>query len=296
MAKEKTVSVAEQYRKRSQFAEFWRRFKMNKGALVGLAFIILLILLSAFSDVIFDYNKDIATYNLKERYMAPCKEHPFGTDSMGRDMFKRVLYGAKYSLGIAFSAIAFSMLLGFPFGAFCGFKGGAWDLIGMRFVNIWGAIPDLLMGIVVVAALGKAGWVICLAMGIARLDNMAGMGRIAVMTVRSQEYVESAKAIGMGTWAILFKHVLPNCLSQVIVRLTLSLGGCIIAASSLSYLGLGVQPPTPEWGALLSGSRSVIDTHPYLCLFPGLAITLTVIAFNQVGDGVRDALDPKLKK
>ena len=289
-------SLADQYRKRSAFGDFWHRFSQNKGAVVGLFIMFVLIFIAVFADVLFDYEKDICGYVLKDKNTTPNAEYPFGTDRMGRDLFARVLYGTKYSLAIGLSVLAFTFLVGLPLGAICGYYGGKVDLFVMRIFNIIGSIPGLLLGIIVVSAFGQDIWVLVLALGISRIGGIANTARTAVMTVRSAEYLEASRAIGMKNLRIIFSHVLPNCLAPIIVEATLGLGGAIIACSSLSFLGLGVPIPTPEWGALLSDGRASIRLYPHMTIFPGLAIMITVLALNLVGDGLRDALDPKMKK
>ena len=289
-------SLAAQYRKRSPLGEFWYRFSQNKGAVVGLVILVLLILIALFADVIFDYDKDICGYVMKDRNSTPSLKYPFGTDNMGRNLFYRVLYGTKYSMLIGVSVLAFTFAIGLPIGAICGYYGGKVDLLVMRIFNIIGSIPSLLLGIIVVSAFGQEIWVLVIALGISRIGGIAGVARTAVMTVRTAEYLESARAIGMKDMRIIFKHVLPNCLAPIIVEATLGLGGAIIACSSLSFLGLGVPIPTPEWGALLSDGRASIAMYPHITLFPGLAIMVSVLALNLVGDGLRDVLDPKMKK
>ena len=186
--------------------------------------------------------------------------------------------------------------MGMPIGAVCGYFGGKVDLFVMRILDVFRSIPPLLMGIVIISALGQGTQSLVIAMAVSRFTHVAIGTRTAVMTVKNNEYVEAARAIGMPTRSIIFRHVVPNCLSPIIVRTTLQVAGAIIGASSLSFLGLGVPIPSPEWGALLSAGRNFIRTHNYMTLFPGLAIMITVMAFNMVGDGLRDALDPKLKK
>ena len=296
MAKEKRVSIARQYSKRSPFAEFWRRLAMNKGAMVGLVITVAIILLAIFSDVIFDFEKDVVGYNADAIKLRPSAEHPFGTDNLGRDLFNRVLYGTKYSVMIGASVLAFAFAFGLPLGALCGYKGGLWDLLIMRIFNIIGSIPSLLLGVIIVAAFGNSTLVLVIALGVGRIGGVAGITRTSVMTNRTADYLEAGRAIGLKESRIVFKHLLPNCMAPIIVDATLGMGGAIISCSSLSFLGIGVPLPLPEWGALLSDGRSQVGTYPHLTLFPGLAIMITVLALNLMGDGLRDALDPKLKK
>ena len=296
MVKEKKVLISKQYSKRSKLGDFWHRYSQNKGAVVGLIILTLLALNCIFADVIYDYDTQVIGYNLAERFQSPSAEHWFGTDDYGRDIFYRLMYGARYSLLIGIATVFVSMMIGIPLGAVAGYFGGRFDLISFRFLDIIGAVPPLMMGIIVVSALGQGAVPLVLAMAISGMPPTARITRTAVMTVKNNEYVEAAKAIGMPTGMIILRHIIPNCLSVIIVRLSLQIAGSIVSASSLSFLGLGVPVPSPEWGALLAAGRAHIRNYSYMSTFPGLAIMITVLAFNMVGDGLRDALDPKLKK
>lgn len=275
--------------------ETWRRLKKNKGAMFGIAFLLLLVLATIVASFIFDYDKDIIAMT-KDRFLPPSWEHPFGTDNMGRDIFKRVLYGAKYSLVLSFGATALGLAVGLFFGAIAGYYGGAVDNIIMRFTDIFYSIPYIMLAVVVVSLLGTSMASLLIAMALGSFAGFARIARASIMTVRDMEYVESGYAIGLPTWKIILKHIIPNCLSPIIVQTTLRVGSNIISASSLSFLGVGITPPTPEWGAMLSDGRSYIRSSGWMCLFPGLAIMFTVLALNLLGDGLRDAMDPKLKK
>ena len=290
------ISKTKQYKKRSQFQEIVHRFSKNKGAMLGLAFIIILILFAVFADVMFDYEAEVIKQNIPERLMAPCKEHILGTDKYGRDLFARIIYGTRASLPVGLVAVLIALVVGVVFGAAAGFFGGKVDNIIMRFMDIFAAVPSVLMAIALVAVMGEGILSLMVAVGVAAVPAFSRVVRAAVLSVRNQEYVESARAIGKNSWEIIMGHILPNCLSPIIVQVSLRIASSIILASGLSYLGLGVPAPTPEWGALLSAGREFMRDHVNLTLFPGLAIMLTVIAFNLVGDGLRDAMDPKLKK
>ena len=294
--KEKRQSILSQYSKRTQFGEIWHRLKKNKGAMVGLAIVIIFTLIAIFADVLFDYDTQIAGYNLRAKLIKPCLEHPFGTDEMGRDLFARLLYGTRYSMAIAFSSVFFGVGIGLPIGAMCGYLGGKFDLIVMRLLDILRSIPGMLLGIVIVAWLGQSIVNLVIAIGAGMIAPMAGNARAAVLTVRNAEYVESARSIGLSEWRIVMVHILPNCLSTILVQVTLRVAAAIISASSLSFLGLGVPIPSPEWGALLSAGRTYIRDASYLTMFPGLAIMILVLSLNLFGDGLRDAMDPKLRK
>ena len=289
------IANEEVYTGRSMAQETWRRLKKNKGAMFGIAFLLLLVLATIVASFIFDYDKDIIAMT-KDRFLPPSWEHPFGTDNMGRDIFKRVLYGAKYSLVLSFGATALGLAVGLFFGAIAGYYGGAVDNIIMRFTDIFYSIPYIMLAVVVVSLLGTSMASLLIAMALGSFAGFARIARASIMTVRDMEYVESGYAIGLPTWKIILKHIIPNCLSPIIVQTTLRVGSNIISASSLSFLGVGITPPTPEWGAMLSDGRSYIRSSGLMCLFPGLAIMFTVLALNLLGDGLRDAMDPKLKK
>lgn len=281
---------------RSLWAEVWRRLVKNRGAMIGMVMTIMLVILACTVDLIFDYDTQVVAQNLKQQFIRPCAEHPFGTDNLGRDIFIRVLYGARYSLVIGLIATLFSTFFGLIIGSLSGYLGGNIDTVVMRFCDILGAIPGLLLGMVIVSALGVSTTNLILAMGIPNIAHMTRVTRASVLTVRNSEYVESARAIGMPSWLIILKYIIPNCMSPIIVAVTLRVGGAIIGASSLSFLGLGVIPPTPEWGAMLSEGRQFVRSQPYITVFPGLAIVITVLALNMFGDGLRDAMDPKLRR
>ena len=289
------IANEEVYTGRSMAQETWRRLKKNKGAMFGIAFLLLLVLATIVASFIFDYDKDIIAMT-KDRFLPPSWEHPFGTDNMGRDIFNRVLYGAKYSLVLSFGATALGLAVGLFFGAIAGYYGGAVDNIIMRFTDIFYSIPYIMLAVVVVSLLGTSMASLLIAMALGSFAGFARIARASIMTVRDMEYVESGYAIGLPTWKIILKHIIPNCLSPIIVQTTLRVGSNIISASSLSFLGVGITPPTPEWGAMLSDGRSYIRSSGWMCLFPGLAIMFTVLALNLLGDGLRDAMDPKLKK
>ena len=283
-------------KRRSQFMEIWRRFRKNFGAMFGLAVVLLVIFLAVFADVLFDFDTQIAAIHPAERLQWPSWQHPFGTDQMGRDIFVRVLYGTKFSFSIGIASVMFSALIGIPIGALAGYFGGTFDDIVMRFMDIFTAIPQILMGIMIVSVLGANTVNLIIAISITSIPSIARITRASVMTVKNQEYIEAARNMGLREVSIIFRHVLPNCLSPIIVRLTLQVASAVVSASSLSFLGLGVAPPSPEWGALLSAGRKFVREYSYMTLFPGLAIMLTVLSFNLLGDGLRDSLDPKLRK
>lgn len=281
-------------RNRSKAGEIWHRLKKNKGAMAGLVILIILALIALTVDFWLPEELIIAQ-NLREKLQGPSLKHFFGTDELGRDLFWRVVYGSRYSMAIGFVAVMISAIVGIPLGALAGYYGGKLETLIMRIVDIFSAIPSILLAIAIVSLLGRTTFNLMLAIGIAAVPQFTRVTRASVLTVKSQEYVEAARALGKNDLYIIFKHILPNCLSPIIVQTTLRIAGAIVSASSLSFLGVGVRPPSPEWGALLNAGKDLIMGYSYLCLFPGLAIMITVLAFNMVGDGLRDAMDPKLK-
>ena len=215
---------------------------------------------------------------------------------MGRDILARVVWGARYSVAVGVVAVLIALVLGATLGAAAGYIGGPFENIIMRLTDIFSSIPSVLMAIAVVSALGKSTANLMLAVGIASTAPFVRVARAAAMTVRAEEFIESARAIGMPEWQIVLLHVLPNCVSQIIVQATLRVGSAIISSAQLSFLGLGVPAPAPEWGSMLASGRAYIRGYSYMTLFPGLAIMVTVLSLNLIGDGLRDALDPKLKR
>ncbi len=290
------ISISKKYRRRSQVGEVWHRLKKNKGAMIGLAIVLILISAAICSGFLLDYESQIIKQVTRERLQWPSLKHWMGTDQYGRDIFFRLLYGSRFSLSVGFVAVVVALFVGVPLGAVAGYFGGATEDIIMRMTDIFAAVPNILMGIVLASALGPNTINLMLAVGITSVPQFVRVTRASVLTVRNQEYVEAARAVGISEAKIIFTHILPNCLSPIIVQTTLRIASAIIAASSLSFLGLGVPVPAPEWGAMLSDGRGFIRGYAYMTFFPGLAIMITVLAFNMVGDGLRDALDPKLKK
>ncbi len=296
MTKTKEQPVSKQYKSRSLGQEAWRRLLKNKGAVIGMVFLALLIIGAVLAGFIYDYDTQVIGQNISERLQPPNWEHIFGTDKLGRDIFTRVIYGARYSLIIGCGSVAIGLIIGVILGSLAGFYGGAVDQIVMRATDILYAIPNIMIAVVIVSLLGTSTFNLLLALCVTCATSFARIARASVMTLRDQEYIESAYAMGLPTWKIILKHVIPNTLAPIIVQVTLLIGTTIIAASSLSFLGIGVPSPAPEWGAMLSEGRDQIRTASYICVIPGLAIMFTVLALNLLGDGLRDALDPKLKK
>ena len=283
-------------KKRSQFEEVWRRLKKNKMAMLGLAIVVFLVLLAVFADFLFDYEQVVIKQNTAIRLQGPSAEHWFGTDEFGRDILARLVHGGRISLVVGVIAVAIALVLGGTLGAISGFFGGKVDMIISRAMDILLAVPSLLLSITIVSALGPSIINLMIAIAVSSVPGYARIVRSSVMTVRDNEFVEAAKAIGANDAQIIASHILPNCLAPIIVQVSLKVASAILSTSGLSFLGLGVKAPTPEWGSMLSGGRAYLRNAPHLTVFPGLCIMLTILSMNLLGDGLRDALDPKLKQ
>ncbi|MBF4695545.1 ABC transporter permease [Fusibacter ferrireducens] len=289
------LKIKKKYKKQNQLKEIWHRLKKNKTSVLGLVIIGFIIILSIASGFIYDYDKDIISQNISERLQFPSIEHPFGTDELGRDIMARIIYGSRTSLSIGFITVVLALIVGGMLGAVSGFYGGYVDNIIMRAMDIFLAIPGTLFAITIVAALGTSTINLMIALSISSIPRFARIVRSSVMTVRDVEFVEAARAIGANNFRIITQHVIPNSLAPVIVQTTLSVATIILTIAGLSFLGLGVSAPQPEWGAMLSSARTYMREYSYMTLFPGLAIMVTILSLNLLGDGLRDALDPRLK-
>ena len=300
MSKEKknTAVAAEagSAKKHGQMYDVWRHLRRNKGAMVGLAIVILLILMVIFAGVLFDYDSVVIKQNISQRLQSPSASHPFGTDELGRDILARIFHGARMSLGISFVAVCFSLIVGGLLGSVAGFFGGKLDMVIMRCMDILLAIPNILLAITIVAALGASNLNLIIALTISSVPGFSRIVRGAVLTVRDSEYIEAARAIGAKNARIILSHVLPNCMGPIIIQATLAVGSAILSAASLTYLGLGADAAAPDWGVMLSQGRQYLQSEAYLTIIPGLAISVTVLAMNWIGDGLRDAFDPKMRK
>jgi len=283
-------------KKESQARQIWRRFRKNKVAMAALAILLLIILAACTADLFWDYQKDACDIHVTSRLMRPSAEHWLGTDELGRDMLCRIVYGARASLIVGIAATTFALLVGGTLGSICGYYGGRLDNIIMRCTDVLLAIPGLLLAIAIMSAFKPNIFYISLALGISYISKFTRIVRSAVLTVREQEYIEAARAIGAKDHTIILNHILMNCMAPIMVQYALAIGSRILSVSTLSYIGMGIQAPTPDWGNMLSGARAYIRGNAYLVLGPGLALLMTISAFNLIGDGLRDALDPKLKK
>ena len=289
-----TQDKEKEYKRKSQALEVWKRLLRNKAAIIGLVILIALILVAIFADAIVSYDV-VIKQNVANRLQYPSKEHWFGTDQLGRDIFARIIHGSRISLFVGVFSVTGSLVVGGIFGAMAGFYGGKIDSVIMRCTDVLLAIPGTLLAITIVAALGPNMTNLVIALTISGVPGFARIIKAAVITVKDQEYIEAARAIGAKDATIILSDVLPNCMAPIIVQVTLKVAGTILATAGLSFLGLGAQPPTPEWGSMLSGGRTFIRDYSYITIFPGLAIIITVLSLNLLGDGLRDALDPRLK-
>lgn len=278
----------------SAFQIFFRRFIKRKEAVLGLSIILILAILAILAPYITRWSYEEMDW--EHIYSGPSKEHLLGTDAMGRDLLSRILYGGRFSLSIGICSVAISATGGLILGSIAGFFGGKVDNIIMRALDIFHAIPQVLLAICISSALGAGFFKTVMAVGIGGIPNFARTIRAQILSVRELEYVEAARSINCKNFRIIFKHVIPNAITPFIVHCTLAIAGGLIVSATLSYIGLGVQPPLPEWGAMLAEARSVVRQHPYLMICPGVFIMIVVMSFNLIGDAVRDVLDPKLNK
>jgi peptide/nickel transport system permease protein len=277
----------------SQLHIMWSALKQNKIAVIGLIVVVLLVIIACIGDFIAPY--DPLQIDMSAAKQGPSMQHWFGTDIQGRDIFSRVLSGTKYSLFIGICAVAFSLVIGTVIGAIAGYFGGIIDTIFMRIMDMMLAIPSILLAITLMAAFGQGLDKAIIAIGIVSIPEYARIVRSSILSVKENDYVAAAKVIGNGDARIIFKHILPNVVSSIVVRATLGISTAILDIAALGFLGLGVKPPTPEWGTMLGDAKTYILSLPHMIIFPGIAISVTVLAFNLFGDGLRDALDPKAR-
>ena len=280
-------------KKQSQAKEVIGRFMKNKMAVVSLIIVVLLIIMAIFADYIAPYGWD--DQDLSRQFLLPCKEFLLGTDDYGRDILSRLIYGARYSLAVGLVSVTFSCAIGVILGCIAGFYNQKVDNFIMRVVDVLLAIPNILLALSIATALDPGLMNLIIAVGIGAIPGYARIVRAQILSVKQMEYIEAARSIGASDFRMIVKHILPNCLAPIIVQATMSIAIAILSAASLSFLGLGITPPTPEWGSMLSAGRAYFRDHWHVVTFPGLMIMITVFAFNILGDGLRDALDPKLK-
>jgi ABC-type dipeptide/oligopeptide/nickel transport system permease subunit len=273
--------------------EAWRRLRRNRMAMFGLGVVACLVLLGLLAGLLAPY--DPYTIDLQNRLQPPSRHHLFGTDDFGRDIFSRTLYGARISLEVGILSRSVALSLGILLGVLAGYFGGKLDQVIMRLTDVMFAFPALLFLIGITAALKPGLTTLFIAIGLVGWAPMARLMRAQVLATKENDYVTAARAIGLGTGRIIRRHLFPNCLAPVIISFSMGMAAAIMAEASLSFIGLGAQPPTPSWGSMISLGRDYLRTAPWLTVYPGIAIGLTVLGFNLLGDGLRDALDPKMK-
>lgn len=289
-----TINIKKKYKKKSQFKEIWKRMKRNRIAMFGLAIFALIVFCTIFADLLVPY-KVALEQNIGIRLQPPSAVHWFGTDVYGRDIFARIIHGTRNSLVMGIGAVIVGISLGGVFGAAAGYYGGRIDALVMRVMDTIMCIPFMLMALAIVAALGPGLVNVLIALMLSMVPYYTRVIRSAILTVIGQDFIEAAKACGTPDRYIILKHILPNAIGPVIVQATMSVGSMIIWAAAMSFLGMGIQPPTPEWGSMLSEGKDYMLYAPHLVIFPGMAIVLTALSINLMGDGLRDALDPRLK-
>jgi ABC-type dipeptide/oligopeptide/nickel transport system permease subunit len=280
-------------KQRSMLRQTVDRLVRNKSAMIGFTLLMLIVILCLLAPVIAP--QGFNSQNLLEKFRPPSLKHLCGTDNLGRDIFARILYGGRVSLWIGFASTFFSAICGIIIGLFAGFYGGKVDNVAMRMLDIIMSIPSILLAITIAAALGTGVNSAIIAIGIASVPIYARLTRAPIIQVKNEEYIEAARAVSAGKFRIMFRHLLPNILSPLIVQTTVNIAMSILLAAGLSFLGMGVQPPNPEWGAIITSAKVYIIDHSYMVTTPGIAISLTVIALNLFGDGLRDCLDPRMK-
>jgi len=285
--------IASELKSASLWGDAWKRFRRNKLALLGMAFIVLLLLTAIFADFIAPYS--ITERDSGEFRSPPSSDHWFGTDIIGRDVFSRIIYGSRVSLRIGIFSTVIAMTIGIIVGSFAGFTGGKTEGFIMRFIDMMLAIPYIILAIAVATVFGRSENSVILVLGLTGWLAVSRIVRSTFLQLKKMEYVEAAHALGFGKGRIMYRHILPNALQPIIVFGTIAIGSTILAEAALSFLGVGPQDPTPAWGLMVSQGKGDLANAPHLTLFPGLAISLTVLAFVFVGDGLRDALDPKMK-
>ncbi len=287
------IETERKYSKTSLYKDAWKRLRRNKLAMLGLSIVILLILIAIFAPLISPY--DPISRIKEDSSLGPSISHLFGTDLLGRDIFSRVIYGSRISIEVGVVAVGISVLIGLFFGALSGYFGGASDAVIMRVADIFFAFPYILGAIAIMTILGPGIVNIFVAIGILGWASFARIFRSSILTIKNKEYIEAARALGASNYRIITKHIFPNSFAPIIVYATMNVGTAIIVEAALSFLGIGVQPPTPAWGKMLADSLAYIDIAPWMMFFPGLAILITVLGFVLLGDGLRDAFDPRLK-
>ena len=282
-------------KKRSQLKALWFQYKKNKLAMFGLILMGLMLLTALCAGIFLDDDTQVIGQSIRQRLQWPSAAHWFGTDQYGRDLFARVIWGSRISLFVGFFTVGIAMSVGSLIGAFAGYYGGRVDNILMRIMDVFLAMPGTIMAVAIVGALGPGIINVLMAMSICRIPQFARIVRSAIISIRSQEFVEAARCCGSRDLRIIFRHILPNAVGPIVVQATIGMATTILGVAGLSFIGLGIEAPLPEWGSMLSEAKSQMMYQPYLMFFPGIAIVLAVLALNLIGDGLRDALDPRMK-
>ena len=283
------------YKKKNQWKMIWVRYKKSKLAVGGLIVFLIMIVVVLGADLYLNYNTDALEQNIRGRFQAPSSEHWFGTDQFGRDEFARVIYGGRISMFVGIATVAVSLLFGSIIGASAAYYGGRVDNFLMRIMDILMAIPSTLLAISIISALGSSVPNLIVAMGISQIPRMSRIVRASVMSVKQQEFIEAARACGTSDARIIFRHILPNAMGPILVQVTQTVARSVITIASLSFIGLGISEPIPEWGGMLSEAKSQMRYYAYLSFFPGAAIVMSVMSLTLTGDGLRDAMDPRLR-
>ncbi len=289
----KVLKIEKSSQKTSRFKEMCGLLVQNRAALVGMIIILILVVIAVVGKYIEPYDPNIGT--LSESLQAPSSTHILGTDEQGRDILSRIIDGTSISLRVGVTSVSFALTIGIVLGSIAGYYGKKVDMLIMRFMDMILAFPSLLLAISFMTVLGRGIDKAIIAISIVTIPEYARIVRSSILAIKESEYVQAARAIGNSDSAIIFKHILPNVISPIVVRATLGISSAILDTAALGFLGLGVQPPAAEWGSMLGSGRTYFFNAPHIVLFPGIAITITVLAFNLFGDGIRDALDPKLR-
>jgi len=295
MTDQSTILKRKKVKKRSQLKSIWFQFKKNKLAMFGLFIFMVLVMIAVFSGFFLDYETQVIGQNMKERLRSPSAQHLFGTDEYGRDVFARIIWGTRISLFVGLFTVALAMSTGTIIGALAGYYGGRADNVLMRIMDVFLAMPGTILAVAIVGALGPGIVNVLLAMSICRIPQFARIVRSSIISIRGQEFVEAAKACGTKDRRIILRHILPNAIGPIVVQATLHMATTILGVAGLSFIGRGIEAPTPEWGSMLSAAKSQMRYQPYLMIFPGVAIMIAVLSLNLIGDGLRDALDPRMK-
>ena len=282
-------------RRQGQLYGIWVRFRRNKLALIGLIVFLLIVFGALFADLFIDYRTAAISQNISQRLQKPSAQHIFGTDMFGRDLFARIVFGSRYSLGISMGVMFIALVSGVIIGSTAGYYGGTIDGFIMRIIDVFLSLPSSLLAIAVVAALGQRTINIIIALSITQIPRLTRVVRSVVLPLRGHEYIEAAISNGASNKYIIGRHILPNAIGPIIVQTTLNVSFVILTISGLGFIGLGVPPPAPEWGSMAAQAQPFLRDHPYLAIIPGIAICICAMSLNLVGDGLRDALDPKLK-